>query len=484
MAASRSARCLGPVTRRTALKFGLPTLGAFGGFGLGDLFRLRDAAAATSQPAKAKSTGDKSDHSVIFVWLPGGPPHMEMYDLKPDAPLENRGEFSPINTNVPGIDVGELLPLHAKCADRFTLIRSVAHKFADHGGGHKRFMMARDPAEPTGFVNDFPAVPSQIAKAVEGRRRGVPNYVFGTDGGRQGIDTFSFGSSYLGTGTHPFTFGGDPSRDDFKVGNLDVRPDLVDRLDGRVNLLAQLDQWKRIAGEGGGYEAVDEFNRRALDLVLSDKARKAFDLKQEPQAVRERYGIHAYGQRALMARRLVEAGVTFVTMLMENPNLPGGNPKYVSYNWDSHAVNCHLFDDAKVRFPLYDQAVTALVEDLYARGLDRRVLLVVTGEFGRTPRVSYSVGTQTGVMQPGRDHWPNAMSMLVSGGGMRTGQVVGATNAKGEFPKHRPLTPNDLWATVLHHLGINPEHSFPDHAGRPMPILPYGEAIRELLPTT
>ena len=185
-----------------------------------------------------------------------------------------------------------------------------------------------------------------------------------------------------------------------------------------------------------------------------------------------------------MARRLVEAGVTFVTMLMENPNLPGGNPKYVSYNWDSHAVNCHLFDDAKVRFPLYDQAVTALVEDLYARGLDRRVLLVVTGEFGRTPRVSYSVGTQTGVMQPGRDHWPNAMSMLVSGGGMRTGQVVGATNAKGEFPKHRPLTPNDLWATVLHHLGINPEHSFPDHAGRPMPILPYGEAIRELLPTT
>jgi hypothetical protein len=477
MAAAKSSNCLGPVTRRTALKFGLPTLGTFGGLGLGDLFRLRAASAATTASA------GKADHSVIFIWLPGGPPHMEMYDLKPDAPAEYRGEFQPINTNVPGLDVGELMPLHAQCADRYTIIRSVAHKFADHGGGHKRFMMARDPAEPTGFVNDFPAVPSQIAKAISDRRRGVPNYVFGTDGGRQGIDTFSFGSAYLGNSTHPFIFGGDPSDPSFKVGNLQVAPALVDRLDDRVNLLAQLDQWQRIVGNGDRLETLDEFNRRALDLVLSDHARKAFDLTQEPQALRERYGMNCYGQRALLARRLVEAGVTFVTMLMENPNVAGGNPKNTAYNWDSHAVNCHIFEDAKVRLPRYDRAVTALVEDLYARGLDRRVLLVVTGEFGRTPRVSHSVGTQTGVMQPGRDHWPSAMSMLVSGGGMRTGQIVGATTAKGEYPIERPLTPNDLWATVLHHLGINPELSFPDHAGRPMPILPYGEAIRELLPT-
>jgi uncharacterized protein (DUF1501 family) len=145
-------------------------------------------------------------------------------------------------------------------------------------------------------------------------------------------------------------------------------------------------------------------------------------------------------------------------------------------------VNCHIFGDARVRFPMYDQAVTALIEDLYARGLDRRVMLVVTGEFGRTPRISYSKGTQTGVMQPGRDHWPAAMSMVVAGGGMRTGQIVGATNAKGEYPSERPLSPNDLWATMLHHLGINHEHAFPDHAGRPMPILPSGEPIAELLP--
>jgi uncharacterized protein (DUF1501 family) len=151
------------------------------------------------------------------------------------------------------------------------------------------------------------------------------------------------------------------------------------------------------------------------------------------------------------------------------------------YNWDSHAVNCHLFADAKIRFPIYDRAITALVEDLYDRGLDKKVMLVVTGEFGRTPRISSQVGSQTGVMQPGRDHWPGAMSVLVAGAGMRTGQVVGSTNSKGEYPQDRPLTPNDLWATVYRHLGIDYTQSFPDNSGRPMPILPFGEPIAELL---
>ena len=169
-------------------------------------------------------------------------------------------------------------------------------------------------------------------------------------------------------------------------------------------------------------------------------------------------------------------------MVLENPTPPGATmPIYSCYNWDSHAVNCHLFEDAKYRLPIYDQAVTALVEDLYDRGLDKKVLLIVTGEFGRTPRISYSEGTATKVKQPGRDHWPSAMSMLVAGGGMRTGQVVGATDSKGEHPKERPLTPNDLWATAFRHLGIDVETTFPDHSGRPMAILPYGEAIRELV---
>jgi uncharacterized protein (DUF1501 family) len=165
-------------------------------------------------------------------------------------------------------------------------------------------------------------------------------------------------------------------------------------------------------------------------------------------------------------------------MVMENPIAPGQTaPPDLVYNWDSHAVNCHIFTDARVRLPIYDQAITALVDDLIERGLDRRVLLVVTGEFGRTPRISQALG------RPGRDHWPSAMSMLVSGGGMRTGQVIGSTNSKGEHPKDRPLTPNDLWATVYRHLGIDIEHAFPDHSGRPMPILPYGQPIAELLPS-
>ena len=199
--------------------------------------------------------------------------------------------------------------------------------------------------------------------------------------------------------------------------------------------------------------------------------------------MRERYGRHAYGQRGLMARRLVEAGSPLRhDGVGKSLSAAGAMPKNCTYNWDSHAVNCDMYADARWRFPCYDQALTALIEDLYERGLDKDVLLVATGEFGRTPRVNMQVGTQTGITQPGRDHWPGAMSLLVSGGGMRTGQVVGATNARGEYPSERPLTPNDLWATVYRHLGIDYEESFLDFQGRPMPILPFGDPIEELLP--
>ena len=183
-----------------------------------------------------------------------------------------------------------------------------------------------------------------------------------------------------------------------------------------------------------------------------------------------------------MARRLVEAGCKFVTVIMENPYV-SGVPflKQGTYNWDSHAVNCHIYDDARVRFPIYDQVVTALIEDVYSRGLDKRVLLVVTGEFGRTPRIESSIGTQTAVRQPGRDHWPQSMSLIVSGGGLRMGQVIGSTNSKGEHPQDRPLSPNDLWATIFRHLGIDYHHNLMDHTGRPMPILPDGAPIAELV---
>jgi hypothetical protein len=457
------ARCSGPMSRRHFLRIGSLALG---GLGAGVVpWRLQ-----ASERREART-----ETSVILIWLPGGPPHMETYDLKPDAPAEYRGAFRPIPTVVPGLQVCEHLPMHARIANRFTLIRSIAHNFADHGGGHKRFLTGRDPMSPVGFVNDYPMVGSMVSKVRGERRDGVPNYVAGMDAGREGIDVFSFGAAYLGPSTHPFTVAGDPSERAFQMHNLHLlQPE--NQLRDRLRLLGRFDTTRDMLDHTGTMAAMGTHRQRALTLLTTDAARRAFDLAREPARIRERYGMHRYGQRALMARRLVEAGASFVTMVMENPTPPGQSmPADVTYNWDSHAVNCHIFTDSLYRFPFYDRAITALVEDIYERGLDRKVLLIVTGEFGRTPRITYSNG------RPGRDHWPLAMSVLVSGGGLRMGQVIGSTNSRGEHPKDCPLTPNDLWATMFRHLGIDyARTSFLDHTGRPMPILPYGDPIRDL----
>ncbi|QVL30373.1 DUF1501 domain-containing protein [Telmatocola sphagniphila] len=453
-------RCPGPQSRREFLRTGLFGLGALS---LPQLMRMQSQ-------AKANPSGS-DDTSVIFIWLPGGPPHLETYDMKPDAPTEYRGDFKPIKTNVPGIDICEHLPLHAKMADKYTLIRSVSHTFSDHGGGHKRFLTGRDPQEPTGFVNDHPMVGSIVAKCREDRNVGLPNYISGVDSGRQGVDVFSFGAAYLGPSYTPFFVPGDPQLPDFSVQNLKMSPGMVANLDDRQKLLASFDSLNRGIDKTGTMAALDTFEKQAVELITSPKAKKAFDLSQEPQKLRERYGMHRFGQRCILARRLVEAGVSFVTMVLENP---GELPADCCYNWDSHAVNCHIFTDTKYKLKFYDQAITALVEDLHNRGLTKKVLLIVTGEFGRTPKLSYEKG------RPGRDHWPQAMSMLLAGGGIRHGQVIGSTDAKGEHPKDRPLSPNDLWATMYQHLGIDPEKSFLDNLGRPMPILPYGKPIADL----
>jgi hypothetical protein len=429
--------------------------------------------------ADAAEHGSDDDTSVILLWLPGGAPHLDMYDMKPDAPADYRGEFRPIKSNVPGLDVSELLPLHARCADKYAVIRSIHHNFADHGGGHKRFLTGRDPLQPAGFVNDYPMVGSLVSKMREEKHVGLPNYIAGVDGGRQQVDTFSFGAAYLGQATTPFTFYGDPAESKFSVQNLSIPAEFADKLYDRQSLLAKFDTTRREIDKTGAMNAMDTFNRKAVELVTSPKARDAFDLTREPAHVRDRYGMHRYGQRCLLARRLVEAGCSFVTMVLENPLAPGQQsfPEGVIYNWDSHAVNGDIFKDAKYRFPFYDRAVTALIEDVYARGLDKKVMVIVTGEFGRTPKLEY----QKSDNRPGRDHWPQSMSLIVAGGGMKVGQIVGSTDSHGMHPKDRPMTPNDLWATMYQHLGINPEKAFPDHTGRPMPILPYGEPIRELV---
>lgn len=464
--------CPGPVSRRSFLEAGALGLA---GFGLSDLLRCRAVAAAAGRPTRPRS--------VIFVWLPGGPPHLETYDMKPAAASEYRGEFHPIRTNVPGIEISELFPRQARIADKFTIIRSLNHEFADHGGAHKRFMTGRIPATPTEFVNDAPAVTSIVTRMLEARHRGaLPPVVAGVDAGRSQIDVFSLGPAYLGSAQTPFMVVGDPSAPDFKVQNLGLTPDMAGRLEDRTHLLQGMDRLRRDLDQSGLLEAMDRFSQRAVTMLTSADVREAFDLSREPAHVRERYGWSAYGQRGLLARRLVEAGCPFVTMVWENPFPSGTIPRNCCYNWDSHAVNCHMFDDARWRFPVYDQAVSALIQDLYDRGLDKDVLLVVTGEFGRTPRLEQTKGSQTGVLQPGRDHWPQAGSLIVAGGGMRTGQIVGATNSKGEYPVERPVTPNDIWATVYQHLDIDYTESLPDFTGRPMPILPFGSPIPELLP--
>lgn len=468
---SQKSNCPGPVKRRDFLRLG--TLG-LGGLSLTDVLRLKAQAGETAF--------NDPDTSVIFVWLPGGPPHMETFDMKPNAPTDYRGIFNPIPTNVPGLDVCELMPRLAKVADKYTIIRSIAHKFADHGGGHKRFMTSRVPATPTGTVNDAPAVGSLVSKWFENRDVGIPNYICNAPNGRHGVDVFAMGSAWLGPSYQPFTVPGNPADEKFEVKNLSLSKDVAGRLDDRTALLRGFDNLRRDIDNSGLMDATDRFNEKAVGLITSDRTRNAFDLSKEPAEIREKYGSHCWGQRALLARRLVEAGAKFVTMVMENPYGKNGVPwlKQGTYNWDSHAVNCHLFEDAKVRLPLFDRAIATLVEDIHARGLDKKVLLVVTGEFGRTPRVTTTKGSKTGVDQPGRDHWPQAMSVLVTGGGMPPGQVVGSTNAKGEHPQSRPFTPNDFWASVYKHLGIDPEHAWPDHGGRPMPILPFGNAIPEL----
>ena len=466
-------RCSGPIGRRSFLEAGgLSVLG----LGMSDFLKLQAQAKAGNDAVVDKDT------SVIFVWLPGGLPHMETYDMKPDAPSEYRGVFNPVKTNVSGIEVCELLPRHAKIADKFSIIRSIHHEFADHGGAHKRMMTGRAPKTPTGTVNDAPAVSSIVKKMLEGRggKVDMPVCVAEADSGRSAIDTFAMGSAWLGAANTPFMVSGDPSAADFKVDNIGVKNEMETRIDDRLAMLEGMDKFRREIDKTGAMEAMDSFNQQAMEMLTSDKVREAFDLSKESKKARERYGMTADGQRALMGRRLVEAGSRFVTMVWENPFPGKPTPKNCAYNWDCHAVNCHVFDDFRWRADVFDQALTALIEDVYDRGLDKKTLIVLGSDFGHTPKISERRGTKSGVMQPGRDHWPKSMSILVSGGGMNMGQVIGATNSKGEHPVERIMSPNDLWATVYQHLGIDHTAYLTNLEGLPLQILPSGKPIAEL----
>lgn len=431
----------------------------------------------------AQPSGQKT--AVILVWLRGGCSHLDTYDPKPDAPSEYRSPFKTISTNVPGVQLTELLPRQAKIADKFTLLRSMAHTGGGHPAGSLQ-MLAGDPDPMDKRMPKFPdwmSVAHQLRER-DGAERALPNYI-----GVNPIvnyDSFTIaGPTYLGAAHSSFNVLGDPSRPDFSIPNIGIQDTAqAQRLNDRAHLRQSLDHLTRAVDHAGEMGAMDAFEAQAMSLLTNPAARQAFDLTKEDLRTRERYGMHRWGQQLLMARRLVEAGVEIVTSVLDGPQC--GRVQ----NWDDHAVNHHVFEALQFRAPHFDQCVSALIEDVYARGLDKRVLVVVSGEFGRTPRISQvasSGGGQAsraaGVVQPGRDHWPRAFTNLWAGGGIQTGGVIGASDKRGEDACERICGPGDFLATIYHHLGIEAgKVALEDFSGRPIPILPENsKPIAELI---
>ncbi|AGA24512.1 DUF1501 domain-containing protein [Singulisphaera acidiphila] len=460
-------------SRREILRAGLA---GFGMLSLPGMLRLREASAKAATPRERTA--------VIVVWLRGGCSHLDTYDPKPDAPSEFRGPFATIETKTPGLRFTELIPRQAAISDRFTVLRSLAHT----GGGHPAGSLQLLSGDPDAQDKQGPKYPDFMSVAHYLRsdvRHALPNYIGVNPITR--YDSFQIaGPAYLGGSYEPFALLGDPSAPNFRVPNVGLdHPSQADRLRGRLRLSHSFDDFRRDLDASGTVDAIDRFESQALDLLTSPEAARAFDLSREDPKLRERYGLNQWGQQCLMARRLVEAGVEVVTTTFDGP-LCGRVA-----NWDDHAVNHHVFDALKFRASYFDQAVAALIEDVYARGLDKRVLVVVTGEFGRTPRISYvasSGGGQAsapaGTVQPGRDHWPRANSMIWAGGGIATGRVIGGTDRRGEDVTDRRVGPQDFLATIYQHLGIDyASVTIPDHAGRPTPIVTNGQAIPELIAT-
>jgi uncharacterized protein (DUF1501 family) len=453
------------ISRREVMRVGLGGLSALS---LSELI---------SQRGQATPSGNK-DTAVILVWLPGGHSHLETYDPKPQATADFRGPYAPIETVVPGMEISELLPHHSRVSDRFNLLRSVVHTgFCHQQGTHQLLtgfperVLRRKPLYP-----DLFSITNRIRYRSD---RQIPNYV--------GVGPVNFlGPSYLGNAYDVFAVTNDPNLDNFAVNNLNqANQQTASSISRRINLRKQLDHLKQRADYLGQMDALDSFEQQAFSVLTGSAATEAFNIKAEADKTRERYGRNRWGQQLLLARRLVEAGVDLVTAQFSG-SLCGGVG-----NWDDHAVNANCFEAIKYRLQFMDKAVAALIEDIYDRGLDRRVLVVVTGEFGRTPRISYKASTgkrigsaPAGTVQPGRDHWPRATSILFSGGGMQTGQVIGRTDMNGEDPVERIVGRGDFLATIYQHLGIDFSHTdFKDYSGRPVPImLSEGRPIPELRP--
>lgn len=440
---SRSRNCTG-LSRRNFLQVGGL---AAGGLALSDLLR---------NESQANPAASRSNKSVILYWLDGGPTHMETYDPKPDAPAEYRGPLGVTKTSVPGIQLSELLVEQAKVMDKFSVLRSVHHRNGDHfAAAH---WMLTGYLGSTAAMRDpqYPSAGSIITKTCGSKNPYLPAYVAVPYSRTVGIGPGYNSGTYLGATYNPFETTGNPNDKNFKVRNLTLSKDVtVDRLGNRRNLLTGLDRLRRDVDGSGAINGIDRFNAEALEMVTGEAARKAFDINAEDPKVRDRYGRNTYGQSALLARRLVESGVRFVTI--HN----GG--------WDHHS---RIEAGMKSRLPSMDRSLGALVEDLHQRGMLEDTMVCVMGEFGRTPRINANAG---------RDHWGNVMSVMLGGGGLKGGQAVGASNSKGEVPADQPLAPADVLTTIYHQMGINLETMFENHSGRPVGITNGGKPIRQLI---
>jgi hypothetical protein len=433
------------VSRRKMLQIG--GLSTFG-LSLQDLLR-----AEQNTPAHAAS---RSKKSVILVWMHGGPSQLDTFDMKPSAPAEYRGAFAPVASSLPGLDVCELLPEHAKVMDKCTVIRSFSHGNGDHWAAAHWMLTGRMGANGSDRMPRYPSMGAVAAHLLGPTQSGSLANVNINDGG------FGFhGGAWLGVNYNPFRYG------DFSYGNEagqlptgDFKSfSLVDglsenRVIDRVSLRTQLDSLKKNLDRNRLFEQMDSVDHQAMDLVLSGRVRKAFDISEEDPALRERYGT-GWGEQALLSRRLIEAGVRYVSL----------NTGY----FDDHS---NIEPALKNKLPRHDKAVGVLIQDLAERGMLDDTLVVVAGEFGHTPRINENGG---------RDHWPQAQSILLAGGGYRHGQVIGSTNDKAEYPTTRKIGVEDFCAIIYHAMGLKVDDTIVDLSGRPTHLVPGGEVPSELL---
>ncbi len=404
------------------------------------------------------ASGGKRPINVIFMFLQGGASHHDMYDMKPDMPDEVRGKYQPVSTNLPGLQLSDQLPKLSKCVDKFSLIRSMHSYSSEHGQGDVHIMCG-SPEDKNVQAPCIGAVLSWQQK----QQAPVPPFVHLGNMKHPAHSAPGHGG-FLGRTYNPFLINQDADTPDFAVKEFDAAPDVdVDRLSGRSTLLRSLDRYQAARERQLEFSVShDKFREQALNLATSQRAKEAFDLSQEPDKLRDAYGRNRVGQGMLLARRLIESGVRFVTIQ--------GYVDTGIYAWDHH---WGIFSHLERQLPIYDSSYSALLNDLADRGMLDTTLVITAGEFGRTPKLNKD---QKG---PGRDHWGRCFSLTLGGGGVKTGMVIGASDKFGAVPEIRPVSVPDFVATVYHALGLNPHAEFVVQ-GRPMKMLPKGNCVNEL----